>query len=138
MKKFFFVFALCAISLLLYTCKKGDSVNPSSGAISVESNVTLVVDITHHWWGVPSIPVYIKLNATTWPGRDTTLYDLIGVTNHQGLVQFNHFGPGKFEIYSAGYDSIWGGYVLGYNNFSITKADANNTVYDNVVVSEKF
>lgn len=139
MKKSSFIFFLLIVALSFYTCKKGDTPgSSSSGEITVQGNVTVVVDITHHFWGVPSIPVYIKFNTTEWPGRDTALYDEVAITNHDGSVQFTHFLPGNFEIYSAGWDSIWGGYVLGYNNFNITKADANNTIYDNVVVSEKF
>ncbi len=133
-KQFFLV--LLAVTFLC-SCQKSNTANPSSG-LTVQGNVTLVVDVTHHYWGVPSIPVYIKFNTTQWLGKDSTKYDLMARADHEGSVVFNHLGPGDFEIYSAGYDSIWGGYVLGYNTWTITKADANNTVYANVVVSEKF
>ena len=122
--------------IFLCTCKKSD--NAGGTGQTVQGNVTLVVDVSHHQWNVPSIPVYIKLSTTVWPGKDTTKYDVSARADHQGSVMFSHLGPGSFEVYSAGYDSIWGGYVIGYNTFTITKEDANSTVYDNVVVSEKF
>ena len=137
MKRKAFLLITLFVVMLFCTCKKSDSTSPSGG-VTVQGNVTLTVNVMHHWWGVSSIPVYIKFNSTQWPGKDTTLYDMRQVANMEGIVTFNHLGPGDLVIYAAGFDSYFQAYVIGYSNLSITKADANSTVNATVTVSEKF
>jgi hypothetical protein len=134
-RKSFFLILLFAVGFLA-ACKKS-STNPSGGA-TVQGNVTLMVNVMHHTWGVSSIPVYIKFNTTEWPGKDTTKYDVRQLANLEGVVTFTHLGPGELVVYAAGFDAVFQAYTIGFGNVTITKADANSTVNATVFVSEKF
>lgn len=136
MKRIGVQFFLLVTLLLLCTCKKSDTVNSSSGGI--HGTITMDVTVMHHTWGVPSIPVYLKYNATDWPGKDTTLYDVKQRANREGFISFPQLGPGNIVIYAAGFDSIFQAFVIGYTTVNLTKNDANSTVNITVTASEKF
>lgn len=132
-KKAFLAFLVLAVALP-FACKKNES--DTSGNITVQGNVTLTLSFLHHTWGMPSIPVYLKFNATQWPGKDSTKYDVVQPANREGVVTFTKLGPGNFVVYASGYDSIFRAHVIGYKQVIIGKENANTTVTDTVYVSE--
>lgn len=112
-------------------CKKKETVTP------IESKIILAVSVTHHDVPVPRLPVYIKFNTPTYPGRDSTKYDVRKLTDESGMVYFSNITPGNHYIYGYGYDADWGMNVIGYHPLIITSSSVvNDTVRTLLYVSE--
>jgi hypothetical protein len=73
----------------------------------------------HHTWDVSGIPVYLKKNATEFPGTDSTIYEFSGRTDGYGKITFENLFPGKYYVYASGYDAVWGSNVIGYAPLSL-------------------
>ena len=112
-------------------CKKKDAVTP------VNSKIILAVSVTHHYLPVPSLPVYVKFNTSSYPGQDSTKYDIRKLTNESGMVYFANIIPGNHYIYGYGYDPGVGMNVIGYHPLIITSSSVvNDTVRTLLYVSE--
>lgn len=118
---------------MLSACKKNNEV---SGSL-VPGNIALNVLVKHHTWGVPYTTVYLKKNATSYPGEDTSKYDISQICDNDGNASFEGLHPGNYFVFSKGYDMIWGDTVIGYSPVSIVStALENNSVQLTLIVSE--
>ena len=117
--------------LLFFSCKKSET----SG--TVESKIVLAVTVTHHYVPVPNFPVYLKKNTGTYPGRDSTLYDLRVLTNSKGIACFTGIPPGNHYLYGYGYDPGVLMNCIGYHPVIVsTSTVVNDTITTQLFVSE--
>jgi len=118
-------------------CKKEDTVKNSAGQVIVQGNYTLKVQANHHWWSVSNLPVYLKKNATEWPGTDSTLYEFKTTTDANGRCTFDHLFQGNYYLYAHGFDAFFGMNVIGYGPVQVNSTTAvNNEVSFTLNVSE--
>lgn len=132
-KIFRYTFLLLCTALFFSACEKdnGGSVGTAKGKI------VMTVDVRHHQWGVPGIPVYLKYNASEFPGTNTSLYNRSAVTSQNGSVQFNELSLGNYYLYARGYDPAWGDTVCGQHLAVVDAASAGGNMVDVVLyVSE--
>ena len=111
-------------------CKKENTVKNASGQIAVQGNFTLKIRAMHHWWGVPYLPVYLKKNATSWPGSDSTKYEFRTIADNDGNCEFDHLFPGNYYIYAHGMDAVFGMNVIGYGPVQLNSTTAPNNEFD--------
>lgn len=127
----FFTYMVFFLALFISGCKKKDTVTP------VTSKIILAVSVKHHDVPVPQLPVYIKFNTSSYPGRDSTKYDVRKLTDNAGMVYFPNIIPGNHYIYGYGYDADWGMNVIGYHPLIVTSSSVvNDTVRTLLYVSE--
>ncbi len=91
LKKILFLFYL---SLFLISCKK----NQLGGKSIIEGKVA------HHSAAVANATVYIKFNATEFPGTDVNNYDVQLVTDADGNYKINCY-QGNYYLFGYGYDA---------------------------------
>jgi len=126
-----FSVVVLAWALCFNACKKEDAVKTTHG------NITLKVNIRHHDWSVHFFPVYLKNNATVWPGRDSSQYDLVAETGQDGTCIFSNLYVGDYYVYGAGYDPVVRMHVSGYAPVTLnTSTVVNNTAEITLYVSE--
>jgi hypothetical protein len=121
---------IVSVLLLVNGCRK-DPVNPD-GQVIVEGTIRLQVNAIHHTWGVPGIRVYLKKNATEFPGYDPSVYEYNVQADNEGVAQFGKLYPGKYFVYARGWDYYWGDTVLGYTPVVLTdptRLDNTMTLY---------
>jgi hypothetical protein len=134
MKSFGKLFLL--VILLFISCKK-DVQRDEDGHIIVKGSNRLIVTLVHHSWAVTNVSVWLKNNATEFPGTDTMVYDWNTTSDLSGVAVFENLFPGNYFLYAKGFDATWGGEVHGYypvvlNSTTIT----NNESYITLLVSE--
>lgn len=103
---FFLVFSL-ALSLFSGCKKDAESNKIIYGTLSVD------IKVMHHSWAVPNIPLYLKKNSSTFPGNDTSLYELKTIADSDGKAIFNQLYPGNYYLFASGYDYYFGANVIG-------------------------
>ena len=67
----------------------------------------------HHWWRVGNCNVYIKSNASSYPGSNPAAYDTFTKADPGGSFVFEDLAPGNYYFYAKGYDDMWGDTVNG-------------------------
>jgi hypothetical protein len=136
MNRFKIVFPFLFFSLtgiLFYGCKK----DPEQPIPSDRIKATLVVEVMHHQWTIPNIPVYLKKGATEFPGQNASLYDLSLTTDQAGNVQFNNLLYGNYYLYVKGWDPVFMDTVIGYKPVVISDSSASGGIIDDrIFVSE--
>jgi hypothetical protein len=103
------------IGIFCMSCKK----SPDEGSV-IYGNITLDLHMKHHYWDVPYLKVYMKKDATTFPGSDTTLYEYKGHADASSNITFNRLMIGKYFIYATGYDSLYQSQVIGRLPINLT------------------
>ncbi|HNS12044.1 MAG TPA: hypothetical protein PKM97_05475 [Bacteroidia bacterium] len=98
-----------------YSCKK----DSDKGQI-VYGTYSLDITVMHHSWNVPNIPVYLKKNATTFPGIDTALYEYKTIADSDGKARFEKLFPGNYYLFAQGYDYYFGADVIGSTPIVLT------------------
>lgn len=100
-------------------------------------NVTLIAFPTHHGTKVKWDTIYVKYNATTFPGGSPSNYDtkFIGSPNDTTVI-CNGLKCGKYYFYARGYDSLRSFYVGGGLSVDIAHKDRNETKLLNMAVTE--
>lgn len=78
---------------VFFSCKK----NQTGGKASVEGIVA------HHGKPIPDAYVYVKFNATEFPGEDYTNYDTYVKAEADGHYKIS-FYKGNYYLYARGYD----------------------------------
>ena len=117
--------------IFFYSCEK-ETEQPVPA-----KKATLAVEVMHHQWTIPSIPVYLKKDATEFPGQDTTVYEIHSVTNQAGNVQFNGLVYGNYYLFVHGWDPVFNDSVIGYKPVIISDSSAaGGIVDDRIFVSE--
>lgn len=102
-KKIIFLSTLL-LFVLLFSCKK----NQLGGKSTISGKVA------HHNKAIPDATVFIKFNATEFPGPDTTLYDDKVKADSEGNYTFKCY-KGKYYLYGVGLD-----YGLQGPDFGVT------------------
>jgi len=90
------------IMMFFASCKK----NQLGGTATVKGLVK------HHSKIIGGARVFIKFNATEFPGRDTALYDAKVFADAEGKYSFDCF-KGNYYLYGFGYDEGVPGDVTG-------------------------
>ena len=131
-KLFLFAFLCVMTGMVFYSCDK-DSQQP----VGVIKHATLIEEVMHHQWTIPNIPVYIKKDATEFPGKDTATYDFSIKTNQAGTVQFDGLAYGNYYLFVHGWDPIFQDSVIGYKPVVISDSSAGGGIVDDrIFVSE--
>ncbi len=103
----------------------------------IEGTLSLEVQVMHHSWNVPNIPLYLKKNATEFPGNDTSVYELKTYADSDGKAAFDKLYPGKYYLFAKGYDYYFGADVVGSTFINLTSsASVNEPVHVTLMVSE--
>jgi hypothetical protein len=119
----FVAFTFCI--LFLVSCKKDNKTNPEGNEI-IKGKINLFIEAKHHSWAVPGITVYMKKDATEFPGTDTTLYPYHVQTDASGIAWFKELFIGKYYIYAKGYDYIFGAEVTGKMPIELNSSTVEN------------
>jgi hypothetical protein len=127
-KSFFKLFLVAAIFAV--SCGKDDE----NGSGVVKGTNKLIVSVVHHTYSIPGIEVYLKYNATEFPGTDTTKYEWMDLSDNSGIAEFENLFEGNYFIYAKGLDQQIGLFVAGasqvvLNSSSITNNEAYVTLY---------
>ena len=135
MKLFQYIRKICVPSLIiisLFSCKK-DKVDNNI----VYGTINIAVSVKHHSWPVPNIPVYLKRNTIEFPGTDTSLYELKTFADSDGKAGFEKLHPGKYYLFTSGYDYYFGADVTGSTPIDLTNhTSVNEPVQVILMVSE--
>lgn len=92
MRAFIYSFLVLA-GLTFTTCKK----NQLGGKSHIKGTVV------HHSRYLPNARVFIKFNATEFPGKDTTVYDAKVWTDDKGNYSITCY-QGNYYLYGFAYD----------------------------------
>ena len=93
MKYFKYVF-LMVVALTIISCKK----NQLGGKSNIKAKVM------HHDEAIPHARVYIKFNATDFPGTDVSVYDTYIDADHNGNFLVSNIYRGDYYFYAVGVD----------------------------------
>ena len=127
---------LC-VALAFLSCNKKQNETTPENNIVVKGSISLYITAMHHTWTVSNISIFMKKNATLWPGTDTTLYGWRAVTDASGTVLIRDLFPGKYYLYAKGFDSTFGANVIGYIPVDLNSSSVeNNEAYYTIPVSE--
>jgi len=127
---------MIAILTMLVMTINGCKKNSDTPQI-IEGTISLDVQVMHHSWNVPNIPLYLKKNATEFPGYDTSIYELMTYADSDGKALFEKLYPGKYYLFAKGYDYYFGADVIGSTAVSLTNpASPNEPVHITLMVSE--
>lgn len=136
MKKLFYPILALLLILLVTDCRKENNLNKDGQSV-IAGSIRLNIQVMHHSWGVPYIPVYLKRNATEFPGYDTSLYDTCLQADNEGKLSFVKLYPGNYFLYAHGYDYYFGSVVRGYMPIRLNSETlVNNTGETTLYVSE--
>jgi hypothetical protein len=94
MKRIIAICILLTMILAFGNCKK----NQLGGKSKVKGIVA------HHGKPVSNATVYIKFNATEFPGEDVSVYDASVTANQSGYYEVNNFHKGNYFLYAVGID----------------------------------
>lgn len=129
------VLSILVVTILMGSCKKHDT-NPAGNEV-IKGSVSLYVTAKHHTWTVPGLSVFMKRNATEFPGTDTTLYEWRTSTDASGMILIRDLFYGKYFLYAKGYDSLFGANVQGQLPIDLSSSTVqNNEAYYDMAVSE--
>jgi hypothetical protein len=127
MKKIIAFLFLASVTLAFNSCCKGGS----------GGNATLNCAIFHHSKPIPGATLYIKYNATEFPGTDASSYsDHKMAANNSNAISFTGLHCGDYYLYGVGFDSTLGLPVTGGIHFQIKYSDRSHTESTNVPVTE--
>jgi hypothetical protein len=93
-KKVIFLLTFFLI-LCFFSCKKDQ--------LGGKSKVKGIV--AHHGSSIEEATVYIKFNATEFPGEDVGVYDEHVRANSNGYYEISNFYKGNYYLYAVGIDS---------------------------------
>ena len=131
-----FIFKLFLLAaVLLVSCGKDDH-SGGPGPILTGKN-KLVVSVMHHTYAVAGVNVFLKNNATEFPGPDTSLYEWQATSDPSGIAVFENLFEGNYFLYAKGFDPFVGREVIGaapalLNSNTLT----NNEIYVTLYVTE--
>lgn len=121
----FLIFSL--ISCSFFSCRKKDIGEPISSII-------LKVAVKHHALSVKGARVYLKYDATSFPGKDSSVYEKSLMSDEQGIAIFDKLLPTNFYLYSLGFDGVDS--VVGYMPIVLTQEMLNKEHHVTLLVSE--
>ena len=116
------------MGLCIMGCEKGEISNllGSPDPVVVGQLITLELEVKHHYRSLPGCNVYLKKNATEFPGNDPSNYDMEAESNPNGFVQFNNLLYGDYYLYVDGYDQDVADSVKGYLPILLDESSVQN------------
>jgi hypothetical protein len=69
--------------------------------------------VMHHGIMIPNSTVYIKYNATEFPGTDLSKYDASTTTGASAHYEFKGLRKGDYYLYAVGFDNMIADVVTG-------------------------
>lgn len=127
-------YAFIAMMLILANCKKENTVKPN-GTVSGKARVD--GQVVHHYYGISNCRLFVKQNAASFPGSDTTLYNFALTTDGQGYFIIENMANGDYCFYALGYDVMVADSVWGYQFLKINNAPGEEKSYSiSIPVSE--
>ena len=70
-------------------------------------NLTIKATTVHHSRPIPGCTIYVKYNATEFPGEDVTKYDFsIKADNDKTFAFVSNLTCGEYYFYAVGIDSL--------------------------------
>lgn len=121
---------IITFSVLFYSCSK----EGTGGKASISAYVK------HHEKIIPAAVIYIKYDATEFPGKDISLYDdsvTTGLAGEEaGHVTITSLKTGQYYLYGIGYDKDIMLPVTGGIPVEIKFKDRNKTKEVTVPVTE--
>ena len=120
------VFVSLWVAIFFHACKKADDA-PVGTAVG---KIVMTVTARHHHWVIPGLPVYLRSNATEFPGTNTSSYNMSGTTDQTGAVQFKHLTLGNYYLYASGWDAVFGDTVHGYMPVVVDASTAGGNLVD--------
>lgn len=100
----------------------------------------VAVNVKHHGELIPAAKVYVKYNASEFPGTDANLYNdsaVAGTEGHaKGHAHFKDLPAGNYYFYSTGYDSTIMDDVMGGIGFSVPESETKQDLELNIPVTE--
>ncbi len=102
MQKFLFIVA----TLIIFF--SGCSKNAGTGG-----NNNIIATVKHHGLVIPNATVYIKYNATEFPGENTSVYDDYKTAGKDGKVKFEGLKRGDYYFHGIGFDTSINQTVIG-------------------------
>lgn len=133
----------------LFSCKKKINelkeltvTNETNPITSTNGKITLTIEVKHHSRPISEFKVFIKKDATQFPGEDVSVYDFSETTNQIGFVQFNNLNFGNYYLYGNGYDYEIADSVIGYtpiliDSSTVDKVGLNYEINKILYVSEQ-
>ena|ERR1041384_2657483 len=85
---------LIILALSFFGCKK----NQLGGKSNIKGKVL------HHDQAIPFAMIYIKYNATEFPGEDVSVYNTSMQADHNGNFLIEHIFHGDYYFYAVGTD----------------------------------
>ena len=114
------------------SCKKE---GPAGGVVT--GKFKIIVTVKHHERILAGIHVYLKYNATEFPGHDTTLYDWNQASDISGVAYFDEMFNGNYYLYGKGIDTGIGLEVIGAAPLNVNDTTTvNNEIYITLMVTE--
>ena len=86
-------------------------------------NASIEGVVAHHHDPIANSIVYIKFDATEFPGSDVTLYDDETDADAEGNYEFTGLKKGNYYLYGVGWDSLFTDSVFGGVPAEISKKD---------------
>ena len=118
------------LTIFLFTsCKKNESSQNAYGQDVIHGNITLTINAMHHSWPVSNIGVHLVKDATSFPGIDTTKYQIHTITDLTGNAFFQNLFPGNYYVYASGFDSNFGTNVTGYSPITVNSSSDNQSEF---------
>jgi len=122
----------CLLTVLLFFmvmsgCKKEEP------KVAVGS-ITLAIQVLHHTLEIPYARVFLKSDATSFPGKDTTVYDWVSQADFEGKLRVTKLFVGSYYLYAEGFDGVDS--VMGYKPVVLGDAMKFTDVDEILYVSE--
>jgi hypothetical protein len=127
MKKIFFISLLLIPFFEFSSCCKGGS----------GGDATLDCSVFHHSKPIPGATVYVKYNATEFPGTDVSVYSANAkASGTSNTLKIEGLHCGDYFLYGVGFDSALGLPVTGGVHVQIKYSDRKKEQSENVPVTE--
>jgi hypothetical protein len=100
-------------------------------------DASILGKVLHHEVIIPNATVFIKYNASEFPGADTSKYDDKVKADNQGNYTFKDLKKGRYYLYGKGQDGVANGNP--FDVFGGARLDINSKkqmVQFNVAVTE--
>ena len=133
----------------LFSCKKKINeikeltiTSETNPITTTNGKITLTIEVKHHSRPMSEFIVFIKNDATQFPGEDVSVYDFSGPTNQIGFIQFENLSFGNYYLYGNGYDYEIADSVIGYtpiliDSSTVDKVGLNYEINKILYVSEQ-
>ncbi|MBL7922715.1 MAG: hypothetical protein JNL88_00810 [Bacteroidia bacterium] len=100
-------FFILVMSLFSCQCKEDKKEEPDNCLEGRNGQLTLVTKMLHHARPIPGCRVFVKFNATEFPGEDTSLYDYKMTADwNSPYVSIDSLACGNYYLYAIGIDSL--------------------------------